>query len=171
VWLFKKNPDDAAQRLMFPGKLNLAPDQTGLSYTLEEANQGVAAVACGGAVNRSADAVLEPEPSEARSERSERQEAMEWLREQLSGGPVPQKQIRKDALAEGLAWRTVRRAKQAQGCRAEKDSFRGGWSWRLPLRGASLVEAAEDVHETPKMATPKTRTTSAQLDTFEEGES
>ena len=28
VWLFAKNPDDAAQRLMLPGKLNLAPDQT-----------------------------------------------------------------------------------------------------------------------------------------------
>lgn len=163
-----QRPNDAAQRLMLPGKLNLAPDQRGLSYTLKEANQGVAVVVWGSTVNRSADAVLEPEPAEARPERLE---AMNWLRERLSSGALSQKQIKTNALAAGLSWRTVRRAKDALGCRSTKDSFEGGWSWRLPFQGASLREAAEDVQETPKMATPKTWTPSAKLDTFEEGES
>lgn len=144
VWLFAKNPDDAAQRLMLPGKLNLAPDQTGLGYSIKETNQGIAAVVWGETVNRSAETVLQPETAEAQSERSECEEAMDWLRERLSAGPVPQREIKKDALAEGLAWRTVRRAKQAIGVRAEKDSFKGGWYWHLPpARGASLREVVE----------------------------
>jgi hypothetical protein len=152
---------------MLPGKLNLAADQTGLSYTVIEATHGVATVAWGGTVERSPDAVLEPEPAEARSERLE---AMDWLRERLSRGPVSSEQIKADARAAGLAWRTVRRAKDALGCRSKKDSFQGGWSWRLRLQGASLAEAAEDVYETPKKATRETGTPSARLDTFEEGE-
>lgn len=145
VWLFAKNPDDAAQRLMLPGKLNLAADQTGLSYTVIEATHGVAAVAWGGTVERSPDAVLEPEPAEARSERLE---AMDWLMDRLSRGPVSSEHIKADARAAGLAWRTVRRAKDALGCHSKKESFEGGWSWRLPFKGASLREVAEDAQGT-----------------------
>src|SRR5206468_3911917 len=71
VWLFAKNPDDPSERLMLPGKLNLAPDQEGLSYSVREARQGVPVVAWGKAVNLPADAVLSPEAAEHRSERLE----------------------------------------------------------------------------------------------------
>src|SRR5207249_1677314 len=36
VWFFARNPDDPTQRLMLPGKMNLARDQNGLSYALRE---------------------------------------------------------------------------------------------------------------------------------------
>src|SRR5207302_5210820 len=35
VRLFAKNPDDSAQRLLLPGKMNLAPEQTAMGYRLE----------------------------------------------------------------------------------------------------------------------------------------
>jgi hypothetical protein len=155
VWLFAKNPDDPAQRLMLPGKLNLAPDQMGLSYTLKEERQGIVAVAWGEAVRMSADAVLQ---SEAVEQRSERLEAMEWLREQLSAGSVSARQIHADAKAAGLAWATVRRAKDTLGITPSKEGFEGGWYWRLP--------ASEDAHETPKMLTPIAWAPSANMSTF-----
>jgi KaiC/GvpD/RAD55 family RecA-like ATPase len=100
VWLFAKNPDDPDQRLMLPGKMNLAPDQTGLSYRLE-AKQGTAVIAWGGAVTVRADAVLEPEGAERQSERLE---AMDWLRERLANGAVAQREIKSDAAKEGFSW-------------------------------------------------------------------
>jgi putative DNA primase/helicase len=150
VWLFAKNPDDLMQRLMLPGKMNLAPDQLGLSYTLQERSQGVVVVSWGGPVRLTADAALEPE---ATGEKSERLEAMEWLREQLSGGPLTAKQIRRDATTAGFSWSTLRRAKDTLRVVHSKQGFAGGWLWELPT--------AEDAHTTPKMLTPETWTPSA----------
>lgn len=155
VWFFAKNPDDPAQRLMLPGKLNLAPDQTGLSYTLNEKAPGSVVVAWGDAVSATADSVLQPEAAE---ERSERLEAMDWLRGHLSSGPIPAKQIQGEANKAGLAWRTVRRAKDTLGIISSKDAFESGWYWNLP--------AHEDVHAPPKMSTISTWTPSAVVDTF-----
>ena len=83
VWFFAKDQDDAAQRLMVPGKMNLAPDQAGLGYSLQEKPDGSVVVAWGGPVSISADALLQPEDVE---QRSERLEATNWLRERLSSG-------------------------------------------------------------------------------------
>lgn len=128
VWLFAKNPDDPGQRLMLPGKMNLAPDQTGLSYTLQEMNPGFVAVAWGGVVSVSADVALQPERGE---EKSALLEAKEWLQDMLSAGPVSAKQIQKGAAAAGIAWATVRRAKAALAIIHRKSSFGGGWEWAL----------------------------------------
>jgi hypothetical protein len=156
VWIFAKDPDDPAQRLMLPGKLNLAPEQTGLSYMLKESEPGIVAVAWGDAVTMTADSVLQPEADE---ERSERLEATDWLREQLSAGPVSAKQVKKDANAAGLSWIPVRRAQGLLGIKPAKNGFEGGWSWRLP--------SSEDAHQTPKMLTNKTGAPSPLVSTFD----
>ena len=158
VWLFAKSPDDPRQRLMLPGKMNLAPDQTGLSFTLKEEGAGVVAVEWGESVGLSADAVLQPEAVE---EKSERLEAMDWLRERLSEGPISQREIKGDAKAAGIAWRTVRRAKDSLGITSEKEGFKGGWRWQLPT--------LQGVQQLSKMSSPGTWTSSPQLDTFGAG--
>lgn len=127
VWLFAKNPDDAAQRLMLPGKMNLAPEQSGMGYQLE-AKQDGAVVVWGEAVSVSAEAVLEPEGTERRSERLE---AMDWLRGQLADGPVAQRKLKADAAREGFTWATLRRAKDALGITTEKSGFQGASQWHL----------------------------------------
>jgi hypothetical protein len=127
VWLFAKNPDDPAQRLMLPGKMNLAPELTGLAYRLE-GKQDVAVVSWGEAVSVSADAVLETEGAESRSQRLE---AMDWLREQLANGPIAQRKVKADAIREGFSWATLRRAKDALGVITEKSSYQGPSQWRL----------------------------------------
>jgi hypothetical protein len=156
VWLFARSPDDPAQRLMLPGKMNLAPDQDGLSYTLREERAGVPAVIWGATVRLSADEVLQPEAVE---QKSERLAAMEWLRERLSTGPVSANQICPDAKKAGFAPSTLRRAEQKLGVTHIKDGFEGGWYWALPL--------SEDAHEMPKMLTAETWTPSAEVSTFE----
>jgi putative DNA primase/helicase len=155
VWLFAKDPDDPGQRLMLPGKMNLAPDQMGLSYALKEEGPGVVAVVWGEAVRLSADAVLQPEAVE---EKSERFEAMDWLRERLSEGPVSQGEIKAGAKAAGIAWRTMRRAKDSLGVTSQKEGFKGGWCWQLP--------GPEGVQQVSKASSTETWTPSPQLDTF-----
>jgi KaiC/GvpD/RAD55 family RecA-like ATPase len=127
VWLFGKNPDDPAGRLMLPGKMNLAPEQMGIAYTLAS-ERHVAVVAWGAAVSVSADVMLEPEGAERRSERID---AIEWLRERLSSGAVAQREIKREAAKEGFSWATVRRAKDALGIIAEKSGYQGPSQWRL----------------------------------------
>ena len=158
VWFFAKDPDAAEQRLMLPGKLNLAPEQTGLGYALKQSEPGIVAVAWGEAVTMTADSVLQPEAAE---ERSERLEAADWLREHLAAGPVSAKQLKKDANSAGLSWITVRRAQELLGIKPGKNGFDGGWSWQLPT--------SEDAHQPPKMLTEKQGAPSQQVSTFAEG--
>jgi hypothetical protein len=135
VWLFGKNPDDPAGRLMLPGKMNLAAEQTGVAYTLTPSGN-VAVVAWGEAVSVSADAILEQEGAERKSERLE---VMEWLNERLSRGAVAQRDLKKDADREGFSWATVRRAKGALGIMPIKSGFQGSSQWQLKdaqLKGA-----------------------------------
>lgn len=59
-------------------------------------------------------------------------EAEQFLREILSGGPVPSTQVRSDAASAGIAWASVRRAKTVLGVVASKLGMAGGWHWMLP---------------------------------------
>jgi putative DNA primase/helicase len=153
VWIFAKSPDDPARRLMIPGKMNLAPDVEGMEYSLED-QAGVVTVRWGHAINVAADTVL---GTETPDERSERAEAVQWLRERLSGGPVEVKKLEADARNAHLAWRTLRRAKDAIGAVSSKDAFSSGWLWHLPQHG----------HEGGQPPTPSSLAT---LGAFEDGQ-
>jgi putative DNA primase/helicase len=156
VWLFAKNPDDDSQRLMLPGKMNLARDQQGLTYGLQELESGAVTVEWGHAVRLLADEVLQPEAIE---QRSERREAMEWLRDVLSSGPVSAKKIRADAKKAGITLSTLRRAEDALCVEHNKSGFEGGWSWQLPH--------SEGAHEISKMPTVRVWAPSAMMGTFD----
>lgn len=129
---------------MLPVKMNLAPGQKGLSYRIQEAAPDVPAVVWGEAVTVTADSILQPEDTE---ERSERIEAMDWLKDRLASGTTPAREIQADAKAAGIVLITLKRAKKALGVISQKGAFNQGWSWRLP----------EGDHETPKGITPVER--------------
>ena len=63
-------------------------------------------------------------------ERPERDEAAEWLQDQLKDGAVAVKELKKEAIAAGVAWRTLERAKVSAGVRARKRGI-AGWIWEL----------------------------------------
>jgi hypothetical protein len=48
---------------------------------------------------------------------------MNWLRDQLTNGPVAQRGLKEDAKAERFSWATVRRAKDALGVITEKSGY------------------------------------------------
>ena len=65
-------------------------------------------------------------------ERSELDEAADWLGKLLKNGPVDSKEICSGAKQSGVAWRTVERAKARLRVKAVKATFSGAWRWELP---------------------------------------
>jgi hypothetical protein len=76
-------------------------------------------------------------------------EAKMFLLNLLAKGPVKVKAIQKDAEGNGLAWRTIERAKQALKIEAEKENLEGGWVWYLPRD-----EGSPSVHKPPSSSGP-----------------
>lgn len=62
-------------------------------------------------------------------ERTERDEAVEFLEGELVDGPKPMRELLKDA---PCGERTLRKAKKALGVVAGKDGLNGPWKWSLP---------------------------------------
>jgi hypothetical protein len=75
-------------------------------------------------------------PETAREQRTAEHEAVEWLEEVLSGGPVQVREVRREAGVAGQSWRTVERAKSKIGVRARRAGFgrAGAWTWMLPAQ-------------------------------------
>ena len=54
--------------------------------------------------------------------------ALEFLQEILANGPVNAK----EAEANGISERTLRRARMTLGIKVAKDGYQGPWMWKLP---------------------------------------
>lgn len=138
------DPHDDERMFFLSAKNNMVPKPQGLAYQLKEtilpdhpitaslvvwdaepvnisANEAMAAGAEGG-------------------DHSTRVEAEEFLKEMLADGPMPAKEIEREAEAAGLSWATVRRAKTHLGMKAQREtasefaSGKGQWIWALPLK-------------------------------------
>ena len=59
-------------------------------------------------------------------------DAKDFLREELAGQARSVQAIKKEAIAAGLSWRTIERAKTALDVRSFKENLKGGWFWELP---------------------------------------
>jgi len=69
-----------------------------------------------------------------REDRSATKEAIEFLQQELAGGPRPSKEVRQSAESRGLSWKTIQRAMGKAGVQSVKGAFAGGWF--LELKGA-----------------------------------
>lgn len=125
--LVVRDKADPSRRLLLPAKNNLAPLGNGLAFRfIEDALAWDTEP-----VSVTADDALSAEPT---ADRSERDDAADWLQQLLADGPVESKAVRKLAGENGHTWTTVRRAKLELGIRARKQGFRdgAGWYWYLP---------------------------------------
>ncbi len=121
-----EDQDDPARRVLVPLKMNLAPKPPGLAFRIVNGSL----VWDEGTVSMDADTALGG--VEARAERSERDEAKEFLREVLGDGPVRVEEVKKQAKAAGISDMTLRRARAELALRHFKIGFPGMWMWALP---------------------------------------
>ncbi|RLK36109.1 AAA family ATPase [Cupriavidus plantarum] len=130
--------DEAEERrILARAKSNISADDGGVAYAIEqtESGSGITAskVVWGELVAGTAREILgDVEQSPDDDERTERDDAEEFLASVLSDGPLPVKAIRGDATGAGFSWRTIERAKRGLGIEARKVGMKDGWVWALP---------------------------------------
>ncbi len=130
AWMITRDKDDRSRRLMTCIKCNVAPDPTGLSFTIED-QEGV------GVIHWQADPIEMTADEALNAEKpcgtTARDDAAEWLLGALALGPVDSLQLRKDAESDGISWRTLQRVKAEVGARARQraDGSRTNWYWEL----------------------------------------
>jgi putative DNA primase/helicase len=156
AYVVARDPEHEARRLFLPLKNNLGNDQTGLAFTVESAQVESAigrietsrVVWEPSAVTVTAEEAMKPQVHD--EERSDLDDAKDFLRGLLAEGPVPSKQIRGDAEGAGHAWRTIQRAQKALGIVPFKKGMKEGWFWQL-----ATPSCPEECHEPPKNAVPE----------------
>jgi hypothetical protein len=140
-------PDRDDRRVLVPVKNNLSSPPPALAYTIAD-----------GALTWEPEPVLDCDVEALLSglpgKRSQRRETDTWLSALLTKGPVEVRQIRDEATAAGVAWRSVTRAKARLRVRSFRRGFSrdGQWFWALPdskdatgeQQGALALNAASD---------------------------
>lgn len=135
-----EDPDDDRRKLLLSGKSNLAERMSGLAFRIGGKPARVEWEP--GYVEIRADDLVACRDADRRRATPARAAAVEWLTALLKTGPMLVEEIKQEAKAAAISWRTVRRAQEHLGVVAQKRSFSGGWEWRLPEGG----------HESPKVA-------------------
>jgi len=129
ILLVAEDPDDESRRVVAQTKSSLAPHGPSLGF---EIRQG-AFEWLGHSAYSAEELLARHRSSEGRSAL---QEATEWLEDHLGDGPVPARQVRRDAKNAGHAKRTLDRAKEVLGVVSIRTSVGqsgdGTWTWQLP---------------------------------------
>ena len=126
--LVAPDPDDPEARVLAPTKSNLAKPPASLRFRLVSvAGTDVARVEYLGTSPYTADDLVSAGRPPSRG--SQRDQAIAWLRQELSGGPRSAVEVKELAAMTGVTEATLRRAKDAAGVRAVKEGFGDGSSW------------------------------------------
>ena len=76
--------------------------------------------------------------------KSEKSEAMGFLKEVLRDGPVAAKDVKREAGEAGISPKSLRSAREALRVKPEKAGFEGGWVWKLPKMPSDTEDAREN---------------------------
>jgi putative DNA primase/helicase len=156
AFMVTRDADDDARRLFLPVKNNLAPLGSGLAFRLEQRivgdpDKGIigSSVAWESApVTVTADQALQAVDAQGNGDRTETAEAVEFLQDLLAHEAVPAAQVKRDGVAAGLSWATIRRGKKALSIISRKSDMTGGWQWELP-KALKSVEGAHIPNVSP----------------------
>lgn len=133
AWAVTKDKEDPKRRLVLPLKNNLATDIGGLAYCLVPGTHGIPYVSWDpDPVNINVDEALSGDCDV--ETKSELKAASDWLYEELSSGPMPAKDVKREARENSIAEKTLKRAKKDIGAEAKRQGFGEGgiWYWALP---------------------------------------
>jgi hypothetical protein len=131
--LLTAHPHDPAQLLLTVSKSNLGVRPKALAVRIVQAANGFGTVAWGEEAEISADDALtgisEETPTEPDGELGA---AIAWLRAALADGPMPSKQVYAEAKENGIALRTLKRAKAEAGIGSRRiNEPEPYWQWFL----------------------------------------
>jgi hypothetical protein len=129
-FLVGSTPDAPAISALVQTKSNLAPLAPTLGYRIDPTGNLSSAFHWTGPSHLTADDLQRDRPIGAGLPK--RKLAAEWLRDQLSNGPLTQGTIERAAHRDGACMITIRRAKQDIGVLSTKSTFDGAWYWQLP---------------------------------------
>ena len=142
-YLVARDPDDEARRIFAVTKMNLAAEPPSLAYRLVD-----------DPTNHCARIEWEPVPVEHTAtsllrepvdedERSERDEAVEWVLSYLEerGGAARAGDAIKAARRDGIAERTLQRARKRAGVTSERRGFGEGSLWTIPATVTPFMPA------------------------------
>ena len=131
AFIVAKDPDNPQRRLFMPAKNNLAKENSGLAYSIIEAENGAPVIAWESEpVTITTDEALLP--SQPDIERTVTDFAVDFLKELLSKGPVSALEVRKQANQLGITDKPLRTAGGKLGIKPKKADFDKGWVWSLP---------------------------------------
>ena len=126
-----QDPDDpdGRRRVLASSKQNLAEPTPSLAFVVaSSASNGAARVEWHGGSSLDAKELMRAPLEE--EEKSALEEALEFLKDELSDGPMAAKQVKLNARAEGVSERTLNRAKARLKVRSTKETY--GWTWTMP---------------------------------------
>ncbi|MFC5428344.1 AAA family ATPase [Paraburkholderia denitrificans] len=123
------------RRVLARAKCNIAPDDGGISYTLEQADaNGIDAsrVVWGERIEGTSRDILGDVEQRDDDERSSQEEALDLLKSLLADGPKRTREIKSDADGAGYNWKMMQRAASKLGVEKRKIGMKEGWEWALP---------------------------------------
>lgn len=147
-----EDPDNpkSLRRIIARAKSNISADDGGFEFHLaqSEVKPGIWAqgIEWGGAIDGSALALLnEAEGVESRNDEEKNAvgNAVDFLRDALSQGQRPSKDIEAEAKEAGISKATLRRARGQLAVRSVKSAMSGGWVLELP----KMLKTPEDAHQ------------------------
>ncbi len=130
--------DGEPSRVLMRSKSNIGSDGGGFAYDLTQMellayrNIVAAYVAWGKPLEGTAREILADAEGYGEEDYSALGDACAFLSDLLNDGAVEKKRVDAAARNAGVPMVTVHRAKKKLKIKAFKDSFKGGWSWRLP---------------------------------------
>ena len=140
-WIIGRDPQDQTRHIIATTKINIAPDPPSLAYRLvaAECEWETVAVRWDGFSDITANQLTAEAASD--DERSALDEAVHFLTELLSDGPVAAKIATREANDADITGATLRRAKQRLGIKSRKErGGASGWIWEM------TQSAHQDVH-------------------------
>ena len=150
AFIVTPDEEDETRMLLIPSKMNIAPIRHGLAYRIEGCliNFEDKEIATSRIMYESAPITISADQAlaalDGNSEnRSDKSEAVDFLKDALRDGPVPAKEMKKEAADAGISSKSLRSAREALGIKPEKAGFEGGWVWSLPKVPSEVEDARE----------------------------
>ena len=142
VYAVLDDPEDKNMKLFVKAKNNLAPDKKALRYGMSvkvvghDERLGVDIKAPFIVWHPQHVEITANEAMAAAGGHTAKREAKEFLLAQLEVGPMKQTDLLEEAKQEGIAEKTLRRAKKELGFKSSKEKGKtdGDWFWELPAK-------------------------------------